>query len=181
MGTYSDLGHSSGAKSWWTFSSVLRSRVLIGGQTFPKGACPTTLGTAGFTQGRRFPLDSSMRLSQLTVTLSLTVVAGCSIGTLRSSRCRVAPARTYTYGRTWSHLGCTNHDRCRYAGIGTPNEFTEGRRLRCIRDSVSETETPPHRLETVYRRLVERLSTADGPMGALRSVIDGWFFTSKKM
>jgi len=42
---------------------------------------------------------------------------------------------------------------------------------------ISETETPLHRLETVYRRLVERLSTADVPMGALRSVIDGWFFT----
>jgi len=42
---------------------------------------------------------------------------------------------------------------------------------------ISETETPLHRLETVYRRLVERLSTADVPMGALRSVVDGWFFT----
>lgn len=42
---------------------------------------------------------------------------------------------------------------------------------------ISETETPLHRLETVYRRLVERLSTADVPIGALRSVIDGWFFT----
>jgi hypothetical protein len=42
---------------------------------------------------------------------------------------------------------------------------------------VSETETPLHRLETVYRRLCERLATADTPQGALRNVIDGWFFT----
>lgn len=42
---------------------------------------------------------------------------------------------------------------------------------------VSEMETPLHRLETVYRRVIERLSTADVPQGALRSVIDGWFFT----
>ncbi|MBF0590316.1 MAG: BREX system ATP-binding protein BrxD, partial [Magnetococcales bacterium] len=42
---------------------------------------------------------------------------------------------------------------------------------------VSETETPLHRLETVYRRLVERLSTADTPKGALRQILDGWFFT----
>ncbi len=42
---------------------------------------------------------------------------------------------------------------------------------------ISETETPLHRLETVYRRLVERLATADTPQGALRNVIDGWFFT----
>lgn len=42
---------------------------------------------------------------------------------------------------------------------------------------VSETETPLHRLETVYRRLTERLATADTPQGALRNIIDGWFFT----
>ena len=42
---------------------------------------------------------------------------------------------------------------------------------------VSETETPLHRLETVYRRLTERLATADCPQGALRNIIDGWFFT----
>ena len=38
---------------------------------------------------------------------------------------------------------------------------------------VSETETPLHRLETVYRRLLERLSTADTPHGALRNIVDG--------
>lgn len=42
---------------------------------------------------------------------------------------------------------------------------------------VSETETPLHRLETVYRRLSERLATADTPRGALANIIDGWFFT----
>jgi bacteriophage exclusion system BrxC/D-like protein len=42
---------------------------------------------------------------------------------------------------------------------------------------ISEADTPLHRLETVYRRLIERLSTADIPSGALRSVVDGWFFT----
>ncbi|MEV4923212.1 BREX system ATP-binding protein BrxD [Streptomyces roseoverticillatus] len=42
---------------------------------------------------------------------------------------------------------------------------------------ISETETPLHKLETVYRRLTERLTTATGPASALRSVIDGWFYT----
>jgi hypothetical protein len=42
---------------------------------------------------------------------------------------------------------------------------------------ISETETPLHRLETVYRRLIERMSTADVAAGALKSVVDGWFFT----
>jgi hypothetical protein len=41
---------------------------------------------------------------------------------------------------------------------------------------VSEVDTPLHRLEAVYRRLVERLSTADTRGGALRSLVDGWFF-----
>ena len=41
---------------------------------------------------------------------------------------------------------------------------------------INEAETPLHRLETIYRRLVERLGTADSSSGAFRSVIDGWFF-----
>jgi hypothetical protein len=42
---------------------------------------------------------------------------------------------------------------------------------------ISEGETPLHHLQTVYRRLVERLATPDVHGGALRSVVDGWFFT----
>ena len=42
---------------------------------------------------------------------------------------------------------------------------------------ISETETPLHRLETVYRRMIERLSTSAQLSGALRSVVDAWFFT----
>ncbi|MBF6471621.1 MULTISPECIES: BREX system ATP-binding protein BrxD [Nocardia] len=41
---------------------------------------------------------------------------------------------------------------------------------------ISETETPLHRLETVYRRLTERLTTSSFPPSALRSVIDAWFY-----
>src|SRR3954468_23965624 len=41
---------------------------------------------------------------------------------------------------------------------------------------ISETETPLHRLETVYRRAMEGLSTADCFLGAFRSVLDGWFY-----
>jgi P-loop Domain of unknown function (DUF2791) len=41
---------------------------------------------------------------------------------------------------------------------------------------ISETETPLHRLETIYRRLMERLSTADQEQGAFRSIVDAWFF-----
>lgn len=42
---------------------------------------------------------------------------------------------------------------------------------------VSETETPLHRLETVYRRLTERLTTATHQPSALRAVVDSWLYT----
>jgi hypothetical protein len=42
---------------------------------------------------------------------------------------------------------------------------------------ISETETPLHRLETVYRRLIEHLSTSAAESGAFRSIVDGWFYT----
>ncbi len=41
---------------------------------------------------------------------------------------------------------------------------------------ISESETPLHRLETVYRRIVERLSTSTVAKGGLRTVIDAWFY-----
>lgn len=41
---------------------------------------------------------------------------------------------------------------------------------------ISENETPLHKLETVYRRLTERLATAAFPPSALRPIIDGWFY-----
>jgi hypothetical protein len=47
----------------------------------------------------------------------------------------------------------------------------------CSEVQISETETPLHRLETVYRRLMEGLTTADCPSGAFRNVIESWFFT----
>jgi hypothetical protein len=41
---------------------------------------------------------------------------------------------------------------------------------------ISETETPLHKLETVYRRITENLATAEFPPSAFREVIDGWFY-----
>src|SRR3954451_2547341 len=40
-------------------------------------------------------------------------------------------------------------------------EFAKRRRFATAEVQVSETETPLHRLETVHRRAMERLSTAD--------------------
>lgn len=41
---------------------------------------------------------------------------------------------------------------------------------------ISESETPLHKLETIYRRLIERLRSSECEQGALRSIIDAWFF-----
>lgn len=41
---------------------------------------------------------------------------------------------------------------------------------------ISETETPLHKLETVYRRMLERLATSSARSGDFRGIIDSWFF-----
>ncbi|MET9214826.1 MULTISPECIES: BREX system ATP-binding protein BrxD [unclassified Nocardia] len=41
---------------------------------------------------------------------------------------------------------------------------------------ISETETPLHKLETVYRRVTEQLTTSSFPPSALRPVVDAWFY-----
>ncbi len=56
-------------------------------------------------------------------------------------------------------------------------ERAKRRGMAAAEVQISETETPLHRLETVYRRLVEQLSTAAYPPSALREVIDAWFYT----
>jgi hypothetical protein len=47
----------------------------------------------------------------------------------------------------------------------------------CAEVQISETETPLHRLETVYRRLMERLTTSDMPSGAFQNIVESWFYT----
>lgn len=42
---------------------------------------------------------------------------------------------------------------------------------------ISETETPLHKLETVYRRITESLRTVSVPPSAFRAVLDAWLFT----
>lgn len=56
-------------------------------------------------------------------------------------------------------------------------EYAKKQGLAATEVQISETETPLHRMETVYRRLMERLSTANTLHGAFRSVVDGWFYT----
>jgi hypothetical protein len=56
-------------------------------------------------------------------------------------------------------------------------ERAKRRGMAATEIQISETETPLHKLETVYRRLVEQLSTAAFSPSALREIIDAWFYT----
>lgn len=56
-------------------------------------------------------------------------------------------------------------------------ERAKRRGMAAAEVQISETETPLYKLETVYRRLVEQLSTAAYPPSALRETVDAWFYT----
>jgi hypothetical protein len=56
-------------------------------------------------------------------------------------------------------------------------ERAKRRGMAAAEIQISETETPLHKLETVYRRLVEQLATAAYPPSALREIVDAWFYT----
>lgn len=55
-------------------------------------------------------------------------------------------------------------------------EQAKRRGLAVAEVQISETETPLHRLETVYRRVCESLQTAEFPPSAFRPVLDAWLF-----
>ncbi len=55
-------------------------------------------------------------------------------------------------------------------------EYAKKKGFAVAEVQISETETPLHRLETVYRRAMEQLSTTECFLGAFRSILDGWFY-----
>lgn len=69
------------------------------------------------------------------------------------------------YGSGKTFFGRWLQERARSSGFATSEV------------QISETETPLHRMETIYRRMIERLATADAPEAALRDIIDAWFYT----
>ena len=56
-------------------------------------------------------------------------------------------------------------------------ERAQRRGLASSEVQISESQTPLHRLETVYRRCSEHLTTSDQPGGALGTVLDRWAYT----
>ena len=85
------------------------------------------------------------------------------LGTVGSGRGGFKAVRG-EYGTGKTFFGRWLQERARAKGFATSEV------------QINETETPLHRLETIYRRLVERLGTADSSTGAFRSIIDGWFY-----
>jgi hypothetical protein len=71
----------------------------------------------------------------------------------------------------WGDYGCGKTFFARWV-----QEYAKKKGFATAEVQISETETPLHRLETVYRRAMEQLSTPDCFLGAFRSVIDGWFY-----
>ncbi|HTO02347.1 MAG TPA: BREX system ATP-binding protein BrxD, partial [Opitutus sp.] len=55
-------------------------------------------------------------------------------------------------------------------------EQARQRKFATAEVQISDSETPLHKLETVYRRLAERIATAATSSGAFRSIIDSWFY-----
>jgi len=68
------------------------------------------------------------------------------------------------YGAGKTFLARWLADRARARGMATAEV------------QISETETPLHRLETVYRRITESLTTAEFPPSAFGQVLDAWIF-----
>jgi hypothetical protein len=56
-------------------------------------------------------------------------------------------------------------------------ERAKRRGMAAAEIQISETETPLHKLETVYRRLVEQLGTSAYLPSALREIVEAWFYT----
>jgi hypothetical protein len=55
-------------------------------------------------------------------------------------------------------------------------ERAKGKDMAVAEIQISETETPLHKLETVYRRLCERLATSAERPSAFRSILDSWLY-----
>jgi hypothetical protein len=97
-----------------------------------------------------------MERFEAAVDADLSAVAG-GRGTFKAVRGEYGSGKTFM--ARWLQ------ERARAAGFATAEV------------QVNETETPLHRWETVYRRLVERLATSDTSEGALRPTVDAWFYT----
>ena len=130
----------------------------------------------------RTPTLSPQRRDELLDALRRGTVPANSLGTLAVGLDHLAPTLGRELDNVATGRGVFKAVRGDYGSGKTffarwLQETARRRGFVTAEVQVSETETPLHRLETVYRRLIENLATADTRRGALRSVIDGWFYT----
>jgi len=125
---------------------------------------------------------SPQRRSEILDALRRGTVPSEGLDVLAVGLDRLAPAFDEDLDRAATGAGVFKAVRGEY---GSGKSFTsrwlaqraKGRGFATSEVQISETDTPPHRYQTIYRRLVEQLSTSSTRMGALRSVVDSWFFT----
>jgi len=67
--------------------------------------------------------------------------------------------------------GCGKTFAARHLGAAA-----RGRGFATTEVQVSLNDTPLHKLETVYRRAMERLQTREATSGALRALVDAWLY-----
>lgn len=125
---------------------------------------------------------SPQRRSEILDALRRGTVPSDGLDVLAVGLERLAPAFDEDLDRAAAGAGVFKALRGEY---GSGKSFTsrwlaqraKGRGFATSEVQISETDTPPHRYQTIYRRLVEQLSTSSVRAGALRSVVDSWFFT----
>ena len=124
---------------------------------------------------------SAERRSAILSALGRGTVPGQGLDALAVGIERFAPAFDEDLDRVASGNGVFKAIRGEY---GTGKTFltrwlaerAKARGFATSEVQISEADTPPHRYQTIYRRLVEQLSTSSVRTGALRSVVDSWFF-----
>jgi hypothetical protein len=125
---------------------------------------------------------SAERRTEIVDALRRGTVPSRGLGILAVGLDRFAPTFDADLDRVASGAGVFKAIRGEYGSGKTfvtrwLAERAKSRGLAAAEVQISEADTPPHRYQTIYRRLVDQLSTSSVRSGALRSVVDSWFFT----
>lgn len=127
------------------------------------------------------PTLSPQRRAEILDALRRGTVPATGLDVLAVGLDRIAPALEEELGQVRAGRGMFKAIHGEY-GTGKTflvrwlQELALRQRFAVAEVQVNETETPLHKLEAVYRRAVERLTTPATRRGALRSVVDAWFY-----
>ena len=125
------------------------------------------------SKARRDEIIDALRRGTVPARASTCWPSASTASAPRSTRSSVAPLPGAACSRHPRRVGLAAR---RSSPAGSPSG-PAGPGFATTEVQISETETPLHHLETVYRRLVERLSpSATATPARFRSVVDGWFY-----